>query len=103
MASFQIGDDASTFDEMRDKIDRRAAAAEARMQLGSTSVDNQMQEIERKAMDYAAPGQAAAIQERDGTASGRQRCPCAAGLAGAGRDVVRDRSSSEFRLQAAAA
>src|SRR6058998_1622403 len=51
MASFQIGDDASTFDEMRDKIDRRAAAAEARMQLGSTSVDTQMQEIEREAMD----------------------------------------------------
>ncbi|MGZ8844630.1 MAG: PspA/IM30 family protein [Pyrinomonadaceae bacterium] len=51
MASFQIGDDASTFDEMRDKIDRRAAAAEARMQLGTTSVDNQMQEIEREAMD----------------------------------------------------
>jgi phage shock protein A len=36
---------------MRDKIDRRAAAAEARMQLGSTSVDNQMQEIEKEAMD----------------------------------------------------
>src|SRR6266404_8389029 len=51
MASFQIGDDASTFDEMRDKIDRRAAAAEARMQLGTTSVDTQMQEIEREAMD----------------------------------------------------
>ena len=51
MASFQIGDDAGTFDEMRDKIDRRAAAAEARMQLGSASVDNQMQEIEREAMD----------------------------------------------------
>src|ERR1044071_5790052 len=51
MASFQLGDDAGTFDEMRDKIDRRAAAAEARMQLGSTSVDNQMQEIEKEAMD----------------------------------------------------
>src|SRR5258705_7789168 len=49
--SFQIGDDASTFDEMRDKIDRRAAAAEARMQLGTTSVDNQRQEIEKKSMD----------------------------------------------------
>ena len=49
MASFQIGDDASTFDEMRDKIDRRAAAAEARMQLGTASVDTQMQEIEREA------------------------------------------------------
>ncbi len=51
MASFQIGDDASTFDEMRDKIDRRAAAAEARMQLGTASVDSQMQEIEKEAMD----------------------------------------------------
>ena len=51
MESFQIGDDASTFDEMRDKIDRRAAAAEAKMQLGSASVDNQMQDIEREAMD----------------------------------------------------
>src|ERR1041385_4395815 len=51
MATFQIGDDAQTFDEMRDKIDRRAAAAEARMQLGSASVDNQMQEIEKEAMD----------------------------------------------------
>jgi len=51
MASFQIGDDAQTFDEMRDKIDRRAAAAEARMQLGSASVDNQMQDIEKEAMD----------------------------------------------------
>lgn len=51
MAAFQIGDDAATFDEMRDKIDRRAAAAEARMQLGAASVDSQMQEIEREAMD----------------------------------------------------
>src|SRR5947207_2902617 len=51
MASFQLGDDASTFDEMRDKIDRRAAAAEARMQIGTASVDTQMQEIEREAMD----------------------------------------------------
>jgi phage shock protein A len=51
MESFQLGDDASTFNEMRDKIDRRAAAAEAKMQLGSASVDNQMQEIEREALD----------------------------------------------------
>src|SRR6266581_2334344 len=51
MASFQLGDDAGTFNEMRDKIDRRAAAAEAKLQLGSASVDTQMQEIEREAMD----------------------------------------------------
>ena len=51
METFQLGDDASTFNEMRDKIDRRSAAAEAKMQLGAASVDSQMQEIEREAMD----------------------------------------------------
>lgn len=50
METFQLGDDASTFNEMRDKIDRRSAAAEAKMQLGTSSVDSQMQEIEREAM-----------------------------------------------------
>ena len=51
METFNIGDDASTFQEMREKIDRRVAAAEAKLQLGSQSVDTQMQDIEREAMD----------------------------------------------------
>src|SRR3954462_4298243 len=51
MEAFNIGDDASTFNEMREKIDRRVAAAEAKLQLGSSSVDAQMQDIEREAMD----------------------------------------------------
>ena len=51
MEAFNIGDDASTFNEMREKIDRRVAAAEAKLQLGTTSVDSQMQDIEREAMD----------------------------------------------------
>ena len=51
METFNLGDDASTFSEMREKIDRRAASAEAKMQLGTSSVDSQMQEIEREAMD----------------------------------------------------
>jgi len=51
METFNIGDDASTFNEMREKIDRRVAAAEAKLQLGAASVDNQMQDIEREAMD----------------------------------------------------
>ena len=51
MASFDLGDDASTFNEMREKIDRRLATAEAKMQLGASSVDAQMQDIEREAMD----------------------------------------------------
>lgn len=51
METFQLGDDASTFNEMRDKIDRRVATAEAKMQLSAASVDSQMQDIEREAMD----------------------------------------------------
>lgn len=51
MEAFNIGDDASTFNEMREKIDRRVAAAEAKLQLGTASVDNQMADIEREAMD----------------------------------------------------
>jgi phage shock protein A len=51
MEAFNIGDDASTFNEMREKIDRRVAAAEAKLQLGSASVDSQMADIEREAMD----------------------------------------------------
>ena len=51
METFNIGDDASTFNEMREKIDRRVAAAEAKLQLGTSSIDNQMHDIEREAMD----------------------------------------------------
>jgi phage shock protein A len=51
MDTFNIGDDSSTFAEMREKIDRRVAAAEAKLQLGASNVDAQMQDIEREAMD----------------------------------------------------
>jgi phage shock protein A len=51
MEGFNIGDDASTFNEMREKIERRVAAAEAKLQLGTSSVDSKMHDIEREAMD----------------------------------------------------
>jgi hypothetical protein len=51
MEGFNIGDDASTFNEMREKIERRVASAEAKLQLGTSSVDTQMADIEREAMD----------------------------------------------------
>lgn len=51
MQSFDLGDDAATFNEMREKIDRRVASAEAKLQLGTSSVDQQMHDIEREAMD----------------------------------------------------
>ncbi|HSS22306.1 MAG TPA: PspA/IM30 family protein [Pyrinomonadaceae bacterium] len=78
MESFQIGDDASTFDEMRDKIDRRAAAAEAKLQLGSASVDNQMQDIEREAMDMQLQDKLLAYKQEMGLlpgASAQQALP----------------------------
>jgi phage shock protein A len=54
METFNLGDDASTFNEMREKIDKRVAAAEAKLQLGTSSVDAQMHDIEREAMDMQA-------------------------------------------------
>jgi phage shock protein A len=80
MESFQIGDDASTFNEMRDKIDRRAAAAEAKLQLGSASVDNQMQDIEREAMDMQLQDKLLSYKREMGllpsaTGSARQALP----------------------------
>ena len=88
MASFQLGDDASTFNEMRDKIDRRAAAAEAKLQLGSATVDTQMQEIEREAMDMQLQDKLLAYKQEmgllsAGSASAPQALP-AQGESGAG-------------------
>ena len=87
MESFQIGDDASTFDEMRDKIDRRAAAAEAKLQLGSASVDNQMQDIEREAMDMQLQDKLLAYKQEMGLLPAADTAP--AGFAGARRNRAR--------------
>ena len=51
MASFQIGDEAGTFQEMRDRIQRRSAAAEARMDLSTGGVESQIQDIERESLN----------------------------------------------------
>ncbi len=51
MASFQIGDDAGTFGEMRERIQRRAAAAEARMDLATGGIESTIQDIERESLN----------------------------------------------------
>ena len=51
MASFQIGDDAGTFGEMRERIQRRAASAEARMDLATGGIESQIQDIERESLN----------------------------------------------------
>ena len=91
MESFQLGDDASTFNEMRDKIDRRAAAAEAKLQLGSASVDNQMQDIEREAMDMQLQDKLLAYKREMGllpaaSGSGAPQALPAEGESGASRN-----------------
>jgi phage shock protein A len=66
MASFQVGDDAGSFDEMRDKINRRAAAAEAKMELSTTGIDAQLQDIERDAASIEVDDTLAAYKREMG-------------------------------------
>lgn len=96
METFNIGDDASTFNEMREKIDRRVAAAEAKLQLGSSSVDAQMADIEREAMDIQLHDklleykqQMGLLGEGSGTAEGKQI------TAGSGANADNDESVLE--------
>ncbi|HET8676590.1 MAG TPA: PspA/IM30 family protein [Blastocatellia bacterium] len=51
MASFQVGDDAGTFEEMRERIQRRAASAEARMDLATSGTEAQIADIERESLN----------------------------------------------------
>ncbi len=82
MESFQLGDDASTFNEMRDKIDRRAAAAEAKMQLGAANVDTKMQDIEREAMDMQLQDKLLAYKRDMGLLGDRNRRAYTSGASG---------------------
>ncbi|HZS07201.1 MAG TPA: PspA/IM30 family protein [Blastocatellia bacterium] len=54
MASFNVGDDSQTFDDMREKISRRAATAEAKAELANSSLDSRMAEIEAEAANIEA-------------------------------------------------
>jgi phage shock protein A len=66
MQTFNLGDDAATFNEMREKIDRRVAAAEAKLQLGTSSVDSQMHDIEREALDMQLQDKLLAYKQQMG-------------------------------------
>ena len=69
MATFQIGDDAGTFDEMREKIQRRSAAAEARMELATGGMESQIQDIERESMSMQVEDTLAAYKRQMGLVS----------------------------------
>lgn len=66
MASFQIGDNAGTFDEMRERIQRRSAAAEARMELATGGVEAQIQDIERESLNLQVEDTLAAYKQQMG-------------------------------------
>lgn len=69
MTSFQVGDTASTFEDMRNKIAEREARARAKMELASSSVDAQMQEIEKEALNMQAQDQLLAYKRQMGLIS----------------------------------
>jgi phage shock protein A len=69
MASFQIGDDAGTFDEMRERIQRRSAAAEARMDLATGGVESQIQDIERESLNLQVEDALSAYKRQMGVAT----------------------------------
>lgn len=69
MATFQVGDEASSFDEMREKINRRSAAAEARMDIATTGVDAKIQDIEREAFNIQVDDTLAAYKRQMGLAT----------------------------------
>jgi phage shock protein A len=69
MTSFQVGDSAGTFDDMRNKISEREAKARAKMELASTGVDSQMQEIEKEAMNIQAQDTLLAYKRQMGLVS----------------------------------
>ncbi|QQS47223.1 MAG: PspA/IM30 family protein [Acidobacteriota bacterium] len=54
MSSFQLGDDSQTFDDMREKIANRVAAAEARAELASSTLDSRMQGIDKEIANIEA-------------------------------------------------
>lgn len=72
MATFQMGDEAGTFDEMREKINRRAATAEAKMELATSGIDVQLQEIEKEAFNIEVGDTLLAYKRELGMAANAQ-------------------------------
>jgi phage shock protein A len=68
MASFQVGDNSQTFDDMREKIANRVASAEAKAELASSGLDSRMQTIERSMADIEAQDMLSAYKQQLGLA-----------------------------------
>jgi phage shock protein A len=79
MASFQVGDDSQTFQDMREKIASRVATAEARAELASTSLDTRMQGIEKDLAAIQAQDTLLAYKQQMGILPDRTRQAIEAG------------------------
>ena len=77
MASFQVGDDSGTFEEMRERINRRSAAAEARMDLATGGIENQIQDIERESLNLQVEDTLSAYKRQMGLAEPVSSVPAA--------------------------
>jgi phage shock protein A len=73
MASFQLGDTSQTFDDMREKIANRSAAAEARAELASTTLDARMQNIDRELANIEAQDMLLAYKQQMGLAPAAEK------------------------------
>ena len=66
MISFSVGDDTGTLDEMRDKIQHRAAQADARLELAGTTPENQELQIEDELLHSQVQDSLAAYKQEMG-------------------------------------
>ena len=66
MGTFQLGDYSHTFDDMREKISNRLAAAEAKAELASTSLDSRMQSVEKELATIEAQDMLSAYKQQMG-------------------------------------
>ncbi len=66
MATFKVGDEAGTFDEMRDRIQRRAATAEAKIELSTGGIESQIADIERESLNIQVEDTLAAYKRQMG-------------------------------------
>jgi phage shock protein A len=73
MSSFQLGDTSQTFDDMREKIANRSAAAEAKAELASTTLDARMQNVDRELANIEAQDMLLAYKQQMGLAPAAER------------------------------
>lgn len=101
MASFQLGDHAQTFDDMREKIAQRSAAAEARAELAATSLDSRMQSIDRELATIEAEDTLLAYKQQMGLLPDTSKAALGEGAPAANTDRTLgagDRSPERARL-----